>query len=304
MFFGQGFHFEMNRPPTLELDWLRAFVTVADARNFTVAGEAVGATQSAISIRIRKLEERLGQRLMERNARHVTLTRFGTTFLPDARRLLQLHDDAAIRAIGSARSRNFELAVSDHAAGDLLPKILGPMRELPDGRRLSVVVGRSPELANAFASGRYDAVIGRTEDCGGDGETIMEDRLAWMAAQSFRWEPDQPLPLVLLSAPCTIRDATLTALARHDVPWREAFVGTGVAAIQAAVVAGFGIACLEARNVPSDCAIRGPWLKRLPALPSTRVVIRAREATQADVRIVRAIASALKQVAARPSSRR
>ena len=42
----------MHRPPTLELDWLRAFVTVADARNFTAAGEVVGAAQSAVSIRI------------------------------------------------------------------------------------------------------------------------------------------------------------------------------------------------------------------------------------------------------------
>jgi DNA-binding transcriptional LysR family regulator len=127
----------------------------------------------------------------------------------------------------------------------------------------------------------------------------MEDRLVWTAAKSFRSEPDQALPLVVLSAPCSIRDATLTALARHGVPWREAFVGTGVAAIQAAVVAGFGIACLEARNVPPDCVTQGQWLKRLPALPSTRVVIRARETTQADARIVQAIAAALKQGAPR-----
>jgi len=289
----------MHRPPTLELDWLRAFVTVADARNFTAAGEAVGATQSAVSIRIRKLEERLGQRLMERNARNVSLTRFGTTFLPDARRLLQLHDDAAVRAIGAARSRSFELAVSDYTAGDLLPKILGPLRELPDGRRLSVEVGRSFDLADAFAAGRYDAVIGRADDFGGEGETLIEDRLAWMAARSFQWQPDQPLPLVLLSPPCAIRDAALTALARHDVSWREAFVGTGVAAIQAAVVAGFGIACLEARNLPPDCVTKGAWLKRLPALPSTRVVIRTREGTEADAAIVRMIAGALKQIGPR-----
>jgi DNA-binding transcriptional LysR family regulator len=285
----------MHRPPTLELDWLRAFVTAADARNFTAAGETVGATQSAVSIRIGKLEQRLGQRLLERNARNVSLTRFGMTFLPDARRVLELHDDAAMRAIGAMRGRSFELAVSDYAAGDLLPKILGPMRELPDGRKLSVVVGRSLELAAAFAGGRYDAVIGKADDVG-DGETIVEDRLAWMAARSFRWEPDQPLPLVLLSAPCTIRDAALTALARHDLPWREAFVGTGVAAIQGAIVAGFGIACLEARNAPPDSTMRGRWLKRLPALPSTRVVIRARNGTQADARIVQAITAALKRV--------
>jgi DNA-binding transcriptional LysR family regulator len=292
----------MHTPPTLELDWLRAFVTVADARNFTAAGEVVSATQSAVSIRIRKLEQRLGQRLMERNARNVSLTRFGATFLPDARRVLELHDDAAIRAIGSARGRSFELGVSDHTAGDLLPKLLYPLRDLPDGRRLSVVVARSSDLIDGFASGRYDAVIGRSDDLGAEGETIIEDRLAWMAAQSFTWKSDQPLPLVLLSAPCAIRDAALTALTRHGVSWREAFVGTGVAAVQAAVAAGFGVACLEARNLPPACVTRSAWLKRLPALPSTRVVIRARGATQADLRIVQAIAAALKRVRSRRAS--
>jgi DNA-binding transcriptional LysR family regulator len=238
--------YRMHHPPTLDLDWLRAFVTVADARNFTTAGAVIGATQSAVSIRIRKLEERLGQSLMERNARGVHLTRFGSAFLPDARRVLQMHDDAASRAIGSARKSTFELAVSDHAAGHLLPKILRPMRELPDGRRLSVLVGRSVDLAAAFEKGLYDAVIGKAEDIGGKCETIFEDKLVWLASKSYRWEPDQPLPLVLLAGPCTVRDAALNALASHGVVWRETFVGTGVAAIQAAVVAGFGVACLEA----------------------------------------------------------
>jgi DNA-binding transcriptional LysR family regulator len=288
---------QTRRPPTLDFDWLRAFVTVADARNFTTAGAAIGATQSAVSIRIRKLEQRLGQSLMERNARGVRLTRFGSVFLPDARRVLQMHDDAATRAIGSARESTFELAVSDHAAGHLLPKILGPMRELPDGRRLSVVVGRSLDLAAAFEKGLYDAVIGKAEDIGGDSETILEDRLVWIASKSCRWEPDQPLPLVLLAAPCTVRDAALNALASHGIVWRETFVGTGVAAIQAAVVAGFGVACLEARNAPANCVILKGARARLPVLPSTRVVIRSRNATEADARITQRLATALRRAA-------
>lgn len=283
------------RPPTLELDWLRAFTAVADVRNFTTAGTAIGATQSAISIRIRKLEQRLGQRLMERNARGVSLTRFGAAFLPDARRVLQLHDDAAMRASGLARRMTFELAVSDHAAGSLLPKILAPMRDLPDGRRLSVVVGRSLQLAAEFESGRYDAVVGKAEDLGGGGETMVEDRLVWLAARSFKWKPDQPLPLVLLAGPCTVRDATLTALAQEGIAWREAFVGTGVAAVQAAVAAGFGIACLEARNAPPGCTILRNARAGLPALPATRVAIRYRAGTQSDARIVRALKMALRK---------
>jgi hypothetical protein len=74
-------------------------------------------------------------------------------------------------------------------------------------------------------------------------------------------------------------------------------VGTGVAAIQAAVVAGFGVACLEARNAPANCVVLKGARARLPALPSTRVVIRARNATEADARITQRLATALRRAA-------
>jgi DNA-binding transcriptional LysR family regulator len=54
----------MKGVPSLEIDWLRAFASVADTRSFTAAGAALAATQSTISVRIRKLEERLNLHLV------------------------------------------------------------------------------------------------------------------------------------------------------------------------------------------------------------------------------------------------
>jgi DNA-binding transcriptional LysR family regulator len=45
------------RLPDLDLDLLRCFVLVAEARGFTAAGEALGLTQSAVSLRVKRLEE-------------------------------------------------------------------------------------------------------------------------------------------------------------------------------------------------------------------------------------------------------
>jgi DNA-binding transcriptional LysR family regulator len=283
----------MQRPPTLELSWLRTFVTAADARSFTAAGLALGATQSAISVRVRKLERRLGQRLLERNARSVILTPSGSAFLPDARRLLEMHDDAALRALGTSRGEVYDLGVSDHAAGQLLPQLLAPLRELADGRQLRVTVGISRELISSFERGRFDAVIGRTDDVGGDGQTLFEDRLTWMASDTFRWDHATPLPLVSLGPPCGIRDIVLSTLASHGIAWHATFIGTGVAAIQAAVAAGFGIACLEARNMPAGCRILN-HKSRLPALPTTRTVIRFRRETDKNAATAREIEAVLK----------
>jgi DNA-binding transcriptional LysR family regulator len=61
----------------LDFDLLRCFVAVADTGGFTAAGDRIGLTQSGISVRIRKLEERLGRRLLARTSRSVTPTEEG-----------------------------------------------------------------------------------------------------------------------------------------------------------------------------------------------------------------------------------
>lgn len=83
----------MTRLVNLDLDLVRAFVTVAEARSFTRAGERLGRSQSAVSLQMQRLEDRLGVALLSRDPRHVTLTPGGEAFLPQARRLLRVNDE-------------------------------------------------------------------------------------------------------------------------------------------------------------------------------------------------------------------
>ena len=65
----------------LDLDTVQAFVLVADLASFTRAAEASGTTQSAVSLKLKKLEQRLGRRLIERTPRLVRLSGDGAAFL-------------------------------------------------------------------------------------------------------------------------------------------------------------------------------------------------------------------------------
>ena len=76
-----------------DLDLLRAIVTVADCGSFTTAATRLHSTQSTISQKIRRLEEMVGQRLLERGNRDVLPTDAGETLLGYARRLLALNDE-------------------------------------------------------------------------------------------------------------------------------------------------------------------------------------------------------------------
>ena len=66
-------------PPVL---WLQAFEAAARTLSFTEAGNELGVTQSAVSQRIRLLEDRLGQKLFVRHPRSLTLTPAGQAWLP------------------------------------------------------------------------------------------------------------------------------------------------------------------------------------------------------------------------------
>src|ERR1700741_4858746 len=78
----------------LDLDAVRAFALVAELSSFTRAAQVSGTTQSAVSLKLKRLEGRLAMRLIERTPRSVRLTAQGAAFLERARDLLAAHDRA------------------------------------------------------------------------------------------------------------------------------------------------------------------------------------------------------------------
>ncbi|TYC49244.1 LysR family transcriptional regulator [Rhodobacterales bacterium] len=260
----------------LDMDLLRAFVRVAETGSFTKAGQVTGASQSAVSLKIKKLEERLGDMLLSRSPRSVRLTSFGARFLNDARSLIDLHDRVASRAGGMEVRRQLLLGISDHAAGASLPGIVAALgKSLPE-YRLHVSVGLSDLLYRDFRAGLFSAVMIRSEDVGIDGRTAFEDDVVWTASRDFHWQAGDTFPLVSLQDGCALRRFAIQGLKTAGIDFEHVFTGTGVGAVQAAVSAGLGIACLDRRNIPPGSRDVGS-LYALPDLPKTRMVLFCRE---------------------------
>src|ERR1700710_3130107 len=83
--------------PVLDPDLLKAFVAVADHRSFTRAASMLNRTQSAVSMQIKRLEDRLGVELFHRTKVNVELSSAGEGLLGYARRILVLNDEAVGR---------------------------------------------------------------------------------------------------------------------------------------------------------------------------------------------------------------
>lgn len=280
----------MMRSSSLDLDGVQAFVLAAELGSFTRAAEALDISQAAISLRLKRLEDRLGIRLLERTPRHVRLAPRGEAFLPAARRLLAAQE-VALAGLAEAPPQRLVLGISDHVAGAELPAMLKRLGIEGAGLVVEVRIATSTDLKAAFDRGECDAVIIRAEEGSALGTVLAHERLAWFAATGFSWRRGEPLPLATLACPCGVRAIAVRALDAAGLAWSEAFVGGGVLALGAAVSAGFGVAALAPRVAPVGAVEVGESLG-LPSLPPFPIVLHARPLEGRAQAAIRALAAA------------
>lgn len=260
----------------LDLDAVRAFVLVAELSSFTRAAEALDTTQSAVSLKLKRLEAHLGKSLLERTPRVVRLSAEGLAFLGAARELLGAHE----RALGvlSGDERRVALGLSEHVADAGLARQLAQLRMHDPGLVIELHLGLSAQLLAQYDERRLDAVILRQaeeEAVRADARALFREPLVWLAAPQWQWQPGAPLPLALLAAPCAVRAGAIRALDEARIPWTEVFVGGGVAAVGAALAAGLAVSPLARRVAPRELVDVGSRLG-LPTLPASRVLLHSR----------------------------
>lgn len=261
----------------LDSDAVQAFVLVADLGGFTRAAEALGTSQAAVSLRLKRLEERLGHRLIERTPRQVRLSERGAAFLPAARDLLAAQE-RAWQQVAPEPPQRLILGISDHVAGPELPVLIGRIAAQDPGLLIEVRIAGSRDLVAAFARAEIDAAIVRGEDGAprrGEGRLLAREPLCWFAGAGFRHRPGEALRLATLAGSCGVRETALRCLDAAGIPWTEVFVGGGVLAVGAAVSAGLGVAALARRVAPPGAVEVGERLG-LPPLPTADVVLHAR----------------------------
>ncbi|QNQ10155.1 LysR family transcriptional regulator [Sphingomonas alpina] len=255
---------------TLDVDAVRAFVTIADLQSFTRAAEALGSTQGAISVKLKRLEERLDHRLIERTPRQVRLSAQGAVFLESARDFLCAHD-RAIAALSSSR-RHFALGIAAHVAGPEVPTLLARLNAHDPGLTIEVQLDTSRALLDAFDRGELDAAIIRREDDRRDGEVLGPEHFGWFAAPQFEHRQGEPLRLAALSPVCGVRDISTQALDAAGIAWTEVFLGGGSSVVTAAVSAGLAVSAFSCRLAPAG-SVEVSQRFGLPPLPSSEIVL-------------------------------
>ena len=275
---------------TLDLDAVSAFLRTAELSSFTRAAEALGTAQSLVSTRIKRLEASLGQTLLQRHPRLVRLTPDGERFLPAARELMAAHE-RALQAFRQPAER-ITIGISEQAVGADAPTLLARLARQDPTLVIGLRIEPSAALEAAYERGELDVAVILRLGQGRTGEVLHRDVFGWFAAPALP-RPDGPLPLVNLVAECRLRLHAVAALERAGRPWRESFIGGGMAAVLAAVEGGLGVSPLAARIAPRGSVdVGAAW--GLPVLGASEVVLRSNVVTPRANAFVRELAAAFR----------
>jgi DNA-binding transcriptional LysR family regulator len=237
----------------LDLELLRSFVSVVDSGGFTRAGERVHRTQSTVSQQIKRLEDDVGQPLLNRNGKEVTPTEAGERLLSYARRLLSLAEEARDVLARPGNQGAVRLGVPEDFAAYRLAKLLAAFSRSHPDLRLDVRADQSMYLKRDLERGDLDLALFKRAAGEKGGIAVWPERVHWVTSKSHpRHASTGTVPLIGFPTGCLYRAGAIHALESAGRTWHMAYTSSNLAGIQAAVAAGMGLSILTEMAIQSD----------------------------------------------------
>ena len=299
-----------------DLDVLRSFSTGIALGSYARAADKLGRSTSAVSAQLKKLESQAGTPLLRKAGRGLELTEAGETMLAYAHRLLELNDEAVAAVNGSSLQGQVRVGLQEDLGEAVLPAALGRFARAHPNVRIEACVARSAELRQRLELGQLDLAF--AWDVGLENADVRSERvvrlpLQWIGpadlatldapwwTQHARRGPmsaREPLPLVLLDAPCPLRDIVTATLERTGIAWRHAFNSASLGALWAATSAGLGLSVRTAFGRPAHVRPIARAGTGLPALPQIALALhrRADELEPAAERLATLLTDEIRQV--------
>jgi DNA-binding transcriptional LysR family regulator len=252
--------------PNLDPDLLRAFVAVADHRSFTRAAIMLNRTQSAVSMQIKRLEDRLGAELFNRTKANVDLSAAGEGLLGYARQILMLNEEAVSRLAERKVEGVVRLGVMDDYGTCVVPALLASFLAGYPRIHVEMETGLTSSMPARLGEA-YDLVIAMHPEGRGDGEFLRREQAVWATSASHAVEAQEPLPVALYPQGCLFRKWAIEALDAAKRPWRLAFVSHSLAAVEAVAAQGLAVTVVKAGTFPPKLRSLSDHdgLPRLPA---------------------------------------
>ncbi len=265
--------------PSFDVDALRAIVVGVELGSFAQAAMRLGRSQSAVSMQLRRLEQQAGRPLFRRNGRGLVPTEAGEALLAYARRIVDLHDEAAASVGATAASASVRMGLPQDLFEDVMPDAVTRFSRRRPGVHVEVRAGRNYALEDEVEAGRLDLALAffRAGEGGKPGKELASLPLFWFAGASFAGSAaENGIPLVLFDHPCLFRQTALQALDREGLRWRLSLTTPSLPGVWAALRSGHGVTVRTAHHVPAGIRDAGSEFG-LPPLPAIELRLLQRD---------------------------
>ena len=264
--------------PSMNIKQIETFVRIVELGSFSAAAEALYASQSTVSARIKDLERHLGAELFDRSFHRAQLTPKGHEFYEHARRLVeftasltqQIRDPQAV--VGRVH-----LGVVGVVANTWLPALVSRLRERYPQLALRIDTGLTRVLMERLRDGKLDFAIvaGALADPDLQCEPLGHDEFVWMAgpaletpsatlgpAELARW------PVLMLTEESHHHPVVRLWFRDAGVAFRAATASNNMNVLATLTMQGLGVSLLPRHCYRADVAAgRLRVLDTAPALP-------------------------------------
>ena len=242
----------------LSMDLLRAFVSVAQFGSFTKAGELIGRSQPAVTLKIKRLEQSVDEVLFTRTGKSLELSEAGESLYDYANQILALNDLAVSQFSKSAVAGKVRLGIPSEFATTLLPKIVSRFAKAYPNVTLEVNCELSKHLLTKAGKAKHDLILALGDESSDkNSDFIKNDDLVWVASNAKNPLKVEVMPLIVAAEGCIYRQRAIQRLDRSELPWQIVYTNPDLTGIQYAIQEGLGVTVLAKSTVPDNLQVIG-----------------------------------------------
>jgi len=264
-----------DRVVHLDVESLRTYVAVLEWGGMTRAADHLGLTQSAVSWKIKRLEQRVGRPLLIRDGHTLRPTRDGRILLDDARQIVAAHDRAVHRLESPDFTGTVKVGSNEEVGAPRMASILGRFQRMHPAATIVFIVNQSRLLVPLLERGEIDlAVIQVTPEDTRPGDVeLWSDELRWVTRRDMEFE-DGVVPLITFGENGFYRPVSEPILERHDIPYTYTVSAPTSGSVRAAVAAGLGVGVLASWYLDDEIV---EWARAadFEPLPDVRQIVRS-----------------------------
>jgi DNA-binding transcriptional LysR family regulator len=265
-----------GQQPNFDIAVLRTLIAVDELGSFARAAAKVGRSESAVSLQLKRLEEQVGFPLFQRIGRNMTLTNAGDALIRNARRLVELNDEAFSALPGASVSGTVRLGVTPDVAETWMSVAMIRVARAYPAIRVQTVINRTPMLLRQLDNSEIDIALTFATEQATHALWSAVVPMCWIGPRRFTLpNPSQPLSLAVFDPPCLFRAAASTALDAAGISWNIAHSSPNLMDLWAAVTSGLGVTVRTPIGLPSQLSALDA-AAGLPKLPTVAMVINQR----------------------------